>query len=206
MFASRPTKRQQKDRALRKIAASELDTYNDKPEHIKFIIDCYAAYFSGNKIYRAMQVKYKDDTDKLVSLSTIHSYRQSLLPLILERRKELAIQIPIIDPTQRFQYAQELYDMATDGIEARTLTGESYMKYDIKAGVSALKLAHEMSGKDVAEDMVSDAEIIRTIVREAYDGVSKDNPEWTREKVVEHLINELPVTAQPYIEELNSIN
>jgi hypothetical protein len=183
----------------------QIESYESKAEHIQFAIDCFACYYSIYKTWKAVLEKFKSDENFTISMSTIKDYRTKFLSLIMERRKQLMKEIPILDPTQRWQYAQELYDMATVGVEVYSNTGKSYQKRDVQAGVAALKLAHEMAGKDLpGEESVSDDEIVRTVVREAFENTKKDHPEWDNKKVAEYLIEQLPVSATPYIEELGS--
>jgi hypothetical protein len=198
-FTEKPSK---KPKRSNKGSGRPRTGYDEKPEHIQFLIDCFACYYSSWKVFKALQERYKNDEDCQLSLSTVKTHRQKYLPLIIERRKEISQEIPILDPHQRWLYAQELYEMATEGIEAFTTSGLPYDKKDIKAGVAALKLAHEMSGKDQAGDAPSDEEIVRQVVKEAYEDVAKTHPDWSVAEIARYLTDELPVTATPYIDEL----
>jgi hypothetical protein len=183
--------------------ATELGDYKDKPEYIQFAIDCYACYYSVYKTWKALQTRYEGQENYQPALSTVRDYRNKYLPLIMQRRKELSTQIPILDPTQRWQYAQELYEMATEGVEVISTTGKPYRKKDLQAGVSALKLSYEMAGKDRPGDVtVTDEEVIRELVKEAFENTQNDHKDWSTKEVVNYLLTELPTTAQPYIEEL----
>jgi len=169
-------------------------------EKTKFIIDSFACYHSPARIYKGINENFGDK--ETIKVGTILGYKVQYENLILERRKELIIELPIMNPASRFAMAQEIYDMAMDGI-ARVVKGEVINIPDAKVALEAVRIAHSMSTtKEIGE--VMDSDIIRGVVKEAYEQIRGSNPDMTDGDVVALLMSSLEEDARPYIEELHT--
>ena len=168
-------------------------------EKMRFIIDSYAAFWSPSRILKGI-VENFGETEK-IKMNTVVGYKMQYEDMILQRRKEIGIELPIINPMSRFAMAQEIYDMAMNGVD-RVVRGEIMSLPDPKTAIEAVKLAHTMSGtKD--EGQVMDSDIIRSVVKEAYQQIRDVNPEMTETDVVNLLMASMQEDALPYVQEIS---
>lgn len=177
------------------------ERYENMSEKTRFILDCYACYWSPARIHKAVIEKF-GDAEKL-KLQTVSQYKYKYEEVILSRRKELGSEVNIINPTARFEMAQEIYDLSISGVPRFQKDGKVIHVPDPKTAIAAVKLAHDMSGTKDSGDIL-DSDIIRGVVQEVYKQIRTANPDMTEAEIGQILINNLEEDARPYIEELTS--
>lgn len=187
--------------------------YEDRPEHIRFVIDCAAMGYSPSRIQALMKEKYGDLDDRVIGIRTIEGYRKKYFSQIQQREKEFRIEMPILQPSMRVRYLQQVVDEALNGVERLSKTGQVYTVKDHAAAISAIKeinamqkdldsqrqsTAVEMSQqreieeqKEVIREYVSEQMTMHPgkkaieILREMSDSLTKEFPE-----AVEQLVSE----------------
>jgi len=123
-------------------------TYEERPEHIRYIIDCAAIGLTPSKILGLLEEKY-GEAAQVVSISTIKSYIKRYVGEIIQREKELRVELPLLSPVHRVRYLQKIVDEAFEGQEIFDRQGNSIgMKKDYSVIVQAIKEMNSMQ-KDI---------------------------------------------------------
>ena len=123
-------------------------TYEQRPEHIRYIIDCAAIGYSPTKIVGLLQERYGDAAE-VVTVSTIKSYIKRYILEINKREVELRNEINILNPVMRVRYLQKVIDEAFAGQEIFDRMGNSIgVKKDHSVIVQAIKEMNAMQ-KDI---------------------------------------------------------
>lgn len=180
------------------------NSYEQLSKKEKFLVDCFAAYWTPARIAKAILQMFGDAEE--LKIKTINVYRTTLHDIIVERRQQMQEETPIMNPAARFQMAQELYDMCITGVARVTKGGQVINLPDPKTAVSAVKLANDMSiTKEGGE--VPDDDLYRAVVAETYEEIKKAHPKWTTQKIIEFMSKSLTDdNVKPYLEELTQIN
>jgi hypothetical protein len=188
-------------RANRENAAKNKPKSLEEHDEVhQFILKGLAAYETPAKVYRSATIQFGEDN--VPGVKTIYTIARQKAQLIREIREELELDIPILNPVVRLKMAQEIADLAIEGIEVFTPRG-AYTKYDLPAGISALKYVDDHVNRGNKESDMDESTIIKQIVRETFEQMRADHPEKDISEIVGKMMKELPASAQPYIEELN---
>ena len=133
-------------------------TYEERPDHIKYIIDCSAVGCSPTAILNLLKERYGDSTE-VVSVSTIKSYIKRYGVEILQREKELRTELHLLNPVMRIRYLQRIVDEAFEGQEMYDRMGNFVgTKKDYSVIVSAIKEMNAMQKEIDAQKPVNDTE------------------------------------------------
>lgn len=121
--------------------------YAGREEHVKFIIDCAAAYYRPSDIKLALQQKYGVDSPQDVTIGTIHKVIERLPNEVLERRKILMESAPVLNPAARMLYLQQIVDESIAGTPKLTKGGGIVMVKEFGHAISALKYVEAIQTK-----------------------------------------------------------
>lgn len=89
--------------------------YEDRPEHIRFSIDCFALGYSPSRVIALLKERYGELDERVLGMSTLVSYRKKYFSEIQKREKELREELPILLPSMRMRYLQQVVDEALLG-------------------------------------------------------------------------------------------
>lgn len=175
-------------------------TYEEMTEKMRFIIDSYASYWSPARIVKSIDENFQKSA--AIKVATVIGYKMQYEELILARRKEMQIEMPIMNPADRMAMAQEIYDMAMEGV-AVVIKNEIHTIPNPKVALEAVRIAHSMSvTKDGSE--VMDSDIIRNVVKETFQSIKMANPEMNDIDVANLMMDSMEEDSKPYIQELHS--
>lgn len=178
----------------RPIGRPRLD-YEDRPEHIRFVIDCAALGYSPSRITALLKEKYGELDDRVLSINTINGYRKRYFSEIQKREKELRSELPIILPSMRIRYLQRVVDEALDGVSMVAKDGSVYTKKDHNAVIQAVKEINSMQ-RDLDEQRQTTAQEM-SIQREV---------EEQKEAIRQHVVEQVEITGRTAIEILKDIS
>jgi hypothetical protein len=162
-------------------------------------IELYALYGTPQSIFKDMKREFGENS---LSAGQIRKLRETKRKQIVERRKVLCAKIPILDPQERWAYLQQIVDGALEGDEVFGKDGIIVgYKIDRGTALNALKLAQDITTPTETINTEND-DLIRSIVAEAFDDIKKNNPTLGDKELLNRMLEELPDTAKPYIEEI----
>ncbi len=118
--------------------------YDDRPEHIRFVIDSTALGYSPTRIVLMLKEKYGATDDRVISVKTIDTYRKRYFAEIEKREKELRAQLPVLEPVMRIRYLQRVVDEALDGQELTDKNGLKITRKDYAVVVQAIREINSM--------------------------------------------------------------
>lgn len=121
--------------------------YEDRPEHIRFVIDCAALGYSSMRIVGMLKEKFGATDDRVIGVRTIDTYRKRYFSEVEKREKELRSQLPILEPVMRIRYLQRIVDDNLDGQEQIGKDGEGgvrQIRKDYNVVVQAIKEINAM--------------------------------------------------------------
>ena len=164
----RPPKKKTVERRVEKLLQGKQEpekrigrppkTYEERPEHIRYIIDCAALGLPPSKIVALLQERYGDSAE-VVTVSTIKSYIKRYIGEINRREVELRSEIKILNPVMRVRYLQKVIDEAFEGQEIFDRQGNSIgVKKDHSVIVQAIKEMNSMQKDIDSNKPVSDSE------------------------------------------------
>lgn len=130
--------------------------YEDRPEHIRFVIDCFAVGYSPTRVIGLLKEKYGELDERVLGMSTLISYRKKYFSDIQNREKELREELPIILPSMRIRYLQRVVDEASEGTPLLSKSGEVYLKKDHTVIINAVKEMNAMQ-RDLDEQRQTSA-------------------------------------------------
>lgn len=175
-----------------------LTEYEEMNPKMQFIIDSFASYHSPARVLKGIEENF--NASERIKINTLVSYKVHYEELIIQRRKEIGLELPIINPSSRFAMAQEIYDMAMDGI-GRLVKGELVSVPDPRTALEAVKIAHAMSSPKEGGEVL-DSDIIRQVVKETFQKIKEANPKMSNTEVMNLLIANMEEDSLPYINEL----
>lgn len=176
--------------------------YDERPEHIRFIIDCSAMGYSPGRIVALLQEKYGETDDRVIGVRTIDSYRKKYFNEVQQREKELAAELPILAPSMRVRYLQQVVDEASAGVpivnkqgQVVVADGKVVTRKDFTAIIAAVKEINAMQ-RDLDEQRQSTAKEM---------SASREIAEQKR-VIEEHIAEEVERTGQTAIEILKGMS
>lgn len=134
--------------------------YDDRPEHIRFVIDCAALGYSPTRIVLMLKEKYGATDDRVISVKTIDTYRRRYFNEIEKREKQLRAELPVLEPTIRIRYLQRVVDEALDGQEFTDKNGLKITRKDYAVVVQAIREINSMQ-KDLEAQKTATVEETR---------------------------------------------
>lgn len=134
-------------------------TYDDRPEHIRFILDCLAVGYSPTRVVNMLRERYGENAEQIVGRTTIISYQKRYFAEIQQRERELRAEIPLMMPSQRMRVLQRIIDEAIDGTIVFGRDGSQSIKKDYAAAVSAIKELNAMMKSIEDAKPLSDNEV-----------------------------------------------
>jgi len=150
-------------------------TYDERPDHIKFIIDCAALGYSPTHIVNLLKERYGATDERVISISSIMSYKKRYLAEIAQREKELRSELHMMLPSVRIRVLQQVIYDATEGTPVGVdKEGEVVMRKDHNAVIQAVKELNAMmkdldSQKTVQEHEIKaqrEIEELKEVIRE----------------------------------------
>lgn len=167
----------------------------------QLILECYALYQSPTQILKQMRERYGESCPTYNQILAIRKkYRKEILDL----RKDLEAELPIMDPKQRWAYLQTVIDDALTEKITQLKGGDVKVEKDLKTALQAVKLANEMTEvKGVV--LPENDEIIRQIIMEAYDDLKKAKPTADEKEILEELRKGLGTQVEPFIKDLSGM-
>lgn len=133
--------------------------YEDRPEHIRFVIDCAAMGYSPSRIQALLKEKYGDLDERVIGIRTIETYRKRYFSEIQRRERELRSELPILLPSMRVRYLQQVVDEALVGVETVTKEGKVFLRKDFASAISAVKEINAMQKDLDAQRQSTSAEM-----------------------------------------------
>lgn len=186
--------------------------YEDRPEHIRFVIDCAAMGYAPSRIQALLKEKYGELDERVIGVRTIETYRKRYFSEIQRRERELRSELPILLPSMRVRYLQQVVDEALAGVTRVSKTGEPFVVKDHTAAIAAIKEINAMQ-KDLDSQRQSTAaeisqqreieeqkEVIRDYVGEQVKLTGKKPIEILRE-MSENLTKEYPEAVEQLVSE-----
>lgn len=154
---------------------------NDNLNEIKqFCLTQLALYVKPEIISYLGRQRYGDKFPTAEEIKKIRiRYRKEIEFLRTERYLEL----PILNPEQRWFYLQSIIDQATND----------------RVKLQALKLAHELT-KQAPDN--TDELMVRKVIIDTYKELKALSPERSHQEIVQELINSLGLKVENFIEEL----
>jgi len=143
----------------RKPGRPALD-YDDRPEHIRNVIDWSALGYSPTRIVNMLKEKYGATDDRVISIKTVDTYRKRYFVEVQKREKELRAELAVLDPVMRIRYLQRVVDEAFEGTAFVTKTGDVVVKKDHTSVIQAIKEINAMQ-KDLESQKSVTAEETR---------------------------------------------
>jgi hypothetical protein len=161
-------------------------------------IHLYSLYGTPTSIYREMREKYGDNS---LSISQIKTIRETCRKEIIDKRKDLSAELPILDIKERVAYLQQIVDGALEGEVVYDRNGQPIdAKIDRASALKALAMVQDMADKkSVVND--DDDDIIRSIVKDAFEDLKKEKPHKSNSELLDEIMESLP-QAKPYIVEM----
>jgi hypothetical protein len=130
--------------------------YEDRPEHIRFVIDCAAMGYSPSRIQALLKEKYGELDERVIGIRTIEGYRKKYFSEVQRRERELRSELPILLPSMRVRYLQQVVDEALVGVNTVTKTGQVFLRKDFTSAIAAVKEINAMQ-KDLDSQRQSTA-------------------------------------------------
>lgn len=184
--------------------------YEDRPEHVQFMIDCLAAYMTPQQVVNALITKYGEDAR--IKRETVKVYAKRYAGDVLRRRRELSVELPIMNPIARFKYLQDIVEKAMGGVTRESKKGELYETLELANAVAAIREVNVMQGFGKGQQPLIDDPAIAeekarqeqlAITREAYQALKEANPGKSDADLISYLIASMP-EHKDVIEELSS--
>lgn len=146
-----------KDKRVKSNVGRKAFTYDNRPEHIKFIIDSAAMGYSSTRIRLLLIERYGEGAEQVVTLSSINTHKKRYAGEINEREKALRSEIAGMLPSNRMRFLQRVIDDAAAGEPFLDKEGNVYHKQNLPVIVQAVKEMNAMmkdieSQKGVGED------------------------------------------------------
>lgn len=164
------------------------------------VIELFAYYGTPSKIFKTLKEEYGDNA---LTYSAILGIRERNKGEILEVRKNVLINVPIMDIKQRWVYLQEIMEGSLAGDETPSKFG-TYIKFDRSTALQAIKLANEMSeGRGAVNDDMD--ETIRQIVFQTFEDLKKEKPKTDDKELLQIILEGLGEKTRPYVNELITI-
>lgn len=161
-------------------------------------IRLFALYGTPSKVYKQMRNEYGDNSLTYGSISKIrNTYRKQ----ILDKRKELSADIPILDIEEQWLTLQTIMDSALEGDIKILPNGTVIETVDRRSALDCLKLAKEFGDtKGIVTE--EDDELIKSIVSDLFDDLKKESPEKTNSELLDTIIDSLGDKVKPHVEEI----
>lgn len=90
-------------------------TYDTRPDHIKYIIDCAALGYSNTYIVNLLKERFGETAEQVVSISSIVSYKKRYAHEVARREKELRSELTSMLPSVRIRFLQRVIERAEEG-------------------------------------------------------------------------------------------
>jgi DNA-binding transcriptional MerR regulator len=161
-------------------------TYDQRPDHIKFIIDCAALGCSPTHIVNLLKERYGAEDEKVISISSIMSYKKRYLSEIAQREKELRSELHTMLPSVRIRILQNVINDAREGSPVGVdKEGNVVMRKDHNAAIQAVKELNAMMKELDSQASVQEYEIKaqreveeqKAIIREHIAAIKETNGE-----------------------------
>ncbi len=136
---------QKEPELIRDFKLTEIAELEEMSPKMQFIIDSFACYHTPARVFKGINENF-GQTESL-KLKTISVYKYKYGALIKQRREELNKVLPIMNPSTRFEMAQDIYDDSMIGYPRMIGKGKnSKVVYasDTKTAIQAIKLAHDI--------------------------------------------------------------
>lgn len=115
-------------------------TYDDRPDHIKFIIDSAALGYSPTHIVNLLKARYGETAQEVVTISTIVSYKKRYMHEVAKREKELRAELTSMLPSVRIRHLQRVVERAEEGTPVGVdKDGNVVLRPDHNAVIQAVK-------------------------------------------------------------------
>lgn len=167
-------------------------------------IRLFALFGTPNKVYKQMRRDYGDNCLTYNAISKIRStYRKD----ILEKRKELTAEIPILDSEEQWLVLQTILDSSLEG-DIKTLPNGTVIEtVDRKSALDCLKLAKEFGENKGVVISEEDEDLIKQIVTDLFDDLKKESPLKEDSEILDDILTSLGEKVKPQVlalkEELN---
>jgi len=163
------------------------------------VIELYALYSTPAVIFRRLREEFGDNA---LSAGTVRKIRESNHREIIQKREELCKDIPILDEKTRWGYLQDIIDGAMEGEVLYDRTGIPIAaKVDRAVALNGIKLANDLATK-VGAVNTDDDELMKSIIKEAYEEMRGDNPDLSNEEILNEILLSLGDKVKPYVTEM----
>ena len=145
--------------------------------------------------------------DNSLTYTAISKIRATYRKDILEKRKELTAQIPILDLEEQWLTLQTILDSSLEG-DIKTLPNGTVIEtVDRKSALDCLKLAKEFGENKGVVISEEDEDLIKQIVTDLFDDLKKESPSKADSEILDDILTSLGEKVKPQVlalkEELN---
>lgn len=168
------------------------------------IIELYSLYGTPSSVWRKLKEEFGNDAP---TYQSVRDAREKYVKQIQAERKRLSKKLPLLDPSERWYYLQEIVDGALEGDLLTMKGGATKMVVDRHSALQALKLADDWSQVRgvVKPDELNTDDLVKNVVMDMLNKL-KALPE-NKGKSIQDLISEvkesnIPETMSPFLDEI----